>query len=107
MAILNEAGSKRLSVKAWGTEQVIPRAELLKEVKGVHGILCTICDKIDKEVLDAAGKNSPLLLLSFKGPQSTCRITGGGSLKILVRQKKRKKKRKTGGIPIGGGRGIL
>ena len=58
MAILNEAGSKRLSVKAWGTEQVIPRAELLKEVKGVHGILCTICDKIDKEVLDAAGKNS-------------------------------------------------
>ena len=65
MAILNEAGSKRLSVKAWGTEQVIPRAELLKEVKGVHGILCTICDKIDKEVLDAAGKNSPLLLLSF------------------------------------------
>ena len=55
MEILN-AGNKRLAIKSWGTENVIPREDLLKEVKGMHGILCTICDNIDKEVLDAAGR---------------------------------------------------
>lgn len=37
----------------------MPKAELLKGVQGAHGLLCLLSDKIDAEVLDAAGKNPP------------------------------------------------
>ena len=50
-------GSTKLKVKSWNTENVIPRQQLLQEVEGMHGILCTISDNIDKELLDAAGRN--------------------------------------------------
>lgn len=33
----------------------MPRAELLKGVVGAHGLFCLLSDKIDREVLDAAG----------------------------------------------------
>lgn len=33
----------------------MPRAELLKGVQGAHGLLCLLSDKIDAEVLEAAG----------------------------------------------------
>lgn len=33
----------------------VPREKLLESVKGVDGIYCCLNDKIDKEVLDAAG----------------------------------------------------
>ena len=46
---------QKLNVKSWSTENVVPREELLKQVAGVHGILCTLSDQIDKELLDAAG----------------------------------------------------
>lgn len=36
-------------------DSAIPRDELLARVKGVHGILCMLTDKIDQELLDAAG----------------------------------------------------
>ncbi|XP_059163442.1 glyoxylate reductase/hydroxypyruvate reductase-like [Physella acuta] len=39
----------------WDSEEVIPKDELLKKVKGVAAIFCTISDIIDAEVLDAAG----------------------------------------------------
>lgn len=39
----------------WDSDEVIPRAELLKKVQGKDGILCMLTDKIDKELLDAAG----------------------------------------------------
>ncbi|KAK7494190.1 hypothetical protein BaRGS_00014663 [Batillaria attramentaria] len=48
---------QRLTVKHWDSEDAIPRDELLKNVAGVDGILCTISDKIDKELLEAAGSN--------------------------------------------------
>jgi glyoxylate/hydroxypyruvate reductase len=35
----------------------VPREELLKSVAGKDGIYCTLCDKIDKELLDSAGPN--------------------------------------------------
>ncbi|EDQ92697.1 uncharacterized protein MONBRDRAFT_19417 [Monosiga brevicollis MX1] len=35
----------------------MPRAELLEAVKGAHGIVCMLSDKIDKEVIEAAGPN--------------------------------------------------
>lgn len=39
----------------WDFDEPIPRDELLQRVRGVNGILCLLTDKIDAEVLDAAG----------------------------------------------------
>lgn len=39
----------------WDSDEPVPRAELLKGVQGAHGLLCLLSDKIDTEVLDAAG----------------------------------------------------
>ena len=33
----------------------IPREEFLEKVKGVDGLVCMITEKIDEELLDAAG----------------------------------------------------
>ena len=37
------------------TDTAIPRDEFLRRAKGTHGILCMLTDKIDQELLDAAG----------------------------------------------------
>jgi lactate dehydrogenase-like 2-hydroxyacid dehydrogenase len=37
-------------------DEVLPRAELLKQVRGRDGVLCLLTDTIDREVFDAAGK---------------------------------------------------
>ncbi|XP_028029268.1 glyoxylate reductase/hydroxypyruvate reductase [Bombyx mandarina] len=42
-------------VNLWNQPSPVPRAELLKEVAGVNGIYCSLTDKIDTELLDAAG----------------------------------------------------
>ncbi|XP_032410461.1 LOW QUALITY PROTEIN: glyoxylate reductase/hydroxypyruvate reductase [Xiphophorus hellerii] len=59
-----EEGMKILSgatgvceVSQWDSDEPVPRAELLKGVQGAHGLLCLLSDKIDAEVLDAAGPN--------------------------------------------------
>lgn len=39
----------------WDSDEPIPRTELLRGVQGVHGLLCLLSDKVDAEVLDAAG----------------------------------------------------
>ncbi|MEQ2220036.1 hypothetical protein ILYODFUR_001117, partial [Ilyodon furcidens] len=44
-------------VSQWDSDEPIPRSELLKGVQGAHGLLCLLSDKIDDEVLDAAGPN--------------------------------------------------
>lgn len=41
----------------WNQAIPVPRNELLKNVVGKDAIYCTLCDKIDAEVLDAAGPN--------------------------------------------------
>jgi glyoxylate reductase len=43
-------------VDVWEGELPPSRAELLKRVQGVDGLLCLLTDKIDGEVLDAAGE---------------------------------------------------
>ena len=43
-------------VDLYEKDEAIPRTELLKRVKGVEAILCLLTDKIDEEVLKAAGK---------------------------------------------------
>uniref|UniRef100_A0A8C2JL49 Glyoxylate reductase/hydroxypyruvate reductase n=1 Tax=Cyprinus carpio TaxID=7962 RepID=A0A8C2JL49_CYPCA len=55
MKLLQKAGICNLSV--WDSDEPVPRAELLKGVAGAHGLLCLLSDKIDAEVLDAAGPN--------------------------------------------------
>ncbi|XP_061163580.1 glyoxylate reductase/hydroxypyruvate reductase-like [Saccostrea echinata] len=42
-------------VTFWDSDDVIPRKELLKNVKGVDAILCMLTDKINDEVLEHAG----------------------------------------------------
>ncbi|KAF9429797.1 hypothetical protein BGZ76_001103 [Entomortierella beljakovae] len=50
-----EQGFEGIKVVQWKQDSVIPRNELLEMVKGADGILCLLTDKIDKELLDAAG----------------------------------------------------
>lgn len=43
-------------VTCWESDDAIPREDLFKNVKGVDAILCMLTDKIDREVLEQAGK---------------------------------------------------
>uniref|UniRef100_A0A4X2KSA8 Glyoxylate reductase/hydroxypyruvate reductase n=1 Tax=Vombatus ursinus TaxID=29139 RepID=A0A4X2KSA8_VOMUR len=54
-ALLAQTGIFKL--EQWDSDEPISREDLLKGVAGAHGILCLLSDKIDKEVLDAAGSN--------------------------------------------------
>lgn len=53
--ILRHAGTCNVSV--WDSDEPVPRDELLKGVAGAHGLICLLSDRIDREVLDAAGPN--------------------------------------------------
>ncbi|XP_037635885.1 glyoxylate reductase/hydroxypyruvate reductase [Sebastes umbrosus] len=55
MKILSTAAA--CEVSQWDSDEPVPRADLLKGVQGAHGLLCLLSDKIDAEVLDAAGPN--------------------------------------------------
>ncbi|XP_034546872.1 glyoxylate reductase/hydroxypyruvate reductase isoform X2 [Notolabrus celidotus] len=44
-------------VSQWDSDEPVPREEFLKGVQGAHGILCMLSEKIDVELLDAAGPN--------------------------------------------------
>lgn len=52
VSMLKKAGHQ---VKVYPKEQIIPRKELLKGVKGAHAILSLLTDKIDGKVMDTAG----------------------------------------------------
>lgn len=45
----------------WDSDEPIPRTELLQRVQGAHGLLCLLSDKVDVEVLDAAGKSQAVM----------------------------------------------
>lgn len=45
----------RCEVSMWDSDEPLSRAELLAGVQGADGLLCMLSDKIDAEVLDAAG----------------------------------------------------
>jgi lactate dehydrogenase-like 2-hydroxyacid dehydrogenase len=42
-------------VRQWASDAAIPRHELLRQVAGVDGIFCLLTERIDGELLDAAG----------------------------------------------------
>ncbi|BFZ23857.1 hypothetical protein BsWGS_26896 [Bradybaena similaris] len=46
---------EHFDVASWTSDEVVPRSELLEQVKGVDAVFCTISDIIDAELLDAAG----------------------------------------------------
>ncbi|KAM6991271.1 glyoxylate reductase/hydroxypyruvate reductase isoform 2-T2 [Passerculus sandwichensis] len=53
LRLLSQASGCR--VQQWDSDEPVPRAELLAGVAGAHGLLCLLSDRIDREVLDAAG----------------------------------------------------
>jgi glyoxylate reductase len=56
--LLEEQG---YTVKIYSKDQVIPRGELLKQVKGVDALLPLLTDKIDEDVLKAAGPSLKII----------------------------------------------
>lgn len=45
-----------MQFELWDSDDIpVSRKELLQKVKGVDGLLCTLTEKIDAELLDAAG----------------------------------------------------
>uniref|UniRef100_A0A671MCE0 Glyoxylate reductase/hydroxypyruvate reductase n=1 Tax=Sinocyclocheilus anshuiensis TaxID=1608454 RepID=A0A671MCE0_9TELE len=53
--ILRESG--QVQFEMWDSDDPVPRVELLKKVKGCDGILCVLTEKIDAQLLEAAGPN--------------------------------------------------
>ncbi|XP_035983138.1 glyoxylate reductase/hydroxypyruvate reductase isoform X2 [Fundulus heteroclitus] len=49
--------TSKCEVSQWDSDEPVPRTELLRGVQGAHGLVCLLSDKIDAEVLDAAGPN--------------------------------------------------
>ncbi len=49
-------GFPRVQFELWDSDDVpVPRKELLQRVKGADALLCVLTEKIDAELLDAAG----------------------------------------------------
>ncbi|KAG2466757.1 glyoxylate reductase/hydroxypyruvate reductase-like [Polypterus senegalus] len=53
MKILKQSGM--CHIEQWDSDDPVPRQELLKQVSGIDGLLCVLTEKIDAELLDAAG----------------------------------------------------
>ncbi|XP_073698073.1 glyoxylate reductase/hydroxypyruvate reductase [Garra rufa] len=53
--ILRKSG--QVQFEMWDSDDPVPRVELLKKVKGCDGILCVLTEKIDAQLLEAAGPN--------------------------------------------------
>lgn len=52
-----------MQFELWDSDDApVPRKELLQKVKGVDGLLCVLTEKIDAELLDAAGVRTLLEL---------------------------------------------
>ncbi|XP_073405765.1 glyoxylate reductase/hydroxypyruvate reductase-like [Dendrobates tinctorius] len=51
--ILRQSGC--CDIEQWDSDDPVPRSELLKKVVGIQGLYCLLTEKIDKELLDAAG----------------------------------------------------
>ncbi|XP_048451038.1 glyoxylate reductase/hydroxypyruvate reductase-like isoform X1 [Rhincodon typus] len=55
LGLLRDSGI--CDIKHWDSDDTVPRADLLKGVAGIDGLYCLLTEKIDKELLDAAGPN--------------------------------------------------
>lgn len=50
-----ERAQAACNVRLWDSDEPIPRATLLEWVKGIDGLYCLLTERIDDELLDAAG----------------------------------------------------
>ena len=50
-------------VETWAHDDPVPRDVLIKRVAGIDGLLCLLTDKIDAEILTAAGTDTDAVLL--------------------------------------------
>lgn len=48
-------------VELWDSEEPVPKETLLKAVKGISGLFCTVSDTIGVEVLQTAGNTNILI----------------------------------------------
>lgn len=48
---------KECDVTFWDSDEAITKTELIKNVQGIDGLFCLLTDKIDKDVIEAAGPN--------------------------------------------------
>ncbi|XP_072373096.1 glyoxylate reductase/hydroxypyruvate reductase-like isoform X1 [Scyliorhinus torazame] len=55
LRLLSESGI--CNIHQWDSDEPVPKEELLKGIAGAHGLYCMLTDKIDDEVLQAAGPN--------------------------------------------------
>ena len=46
---------EKFDIEQWNCDDLVPRNELLKGVTGKDALFCLLTDKINAEVLDAAG----------------------------------------------------
>lgn len=53
--IVAYCAAEQVELRHWGADDVMPRAALLEQVSGVDGLYCYITDRVDEELLDAAG----------------------------------------------------
>ncbi|KAM6105564.1 glyoxylate reductase/hydroxypyruvate reductase [Pterocles gutturalis] len=53
LRVLRQAGG--CHVQLWDSEEPVPRAELLAGVAGKRALLCLLADRVDRELLEAAG----------------------------------------------------
>jgi hypothetical protein len=49
--------TEKCEVRQWESSNPVPREEFLKQIAGVDAFFCLLTEKINAEVLDAAGKN--------------------------------------------------
>jgi len=53
----DEKLGREFEVEIYEKDEVIPREELLKRIKGMDGVITLLTDKVDKEFFEAAGKS--------------------------------------------------
>ncbi|KAI8342939.1 D-isomer specific 2-hydroxyacid dehydrogenase [Chlamydoabsidia padenii] len=52
---------KNIDLVQWQDDCTMPREQLLKDVKGAEALICMLSDKIDKQVIEAAGPQLKLI----------------------------------------------
>ncbi|XP_063311398.1 glyoxylate reductase/hydroxypyruvate reductase-like [Pelobates fuscus] len=70
LTILKQSGS--CEIEQWDSDDPVPRSELLKKVSGIQGLYCLLTEKIDKELLDAAGPSLKVVSTMSVGYDHIC-----------------------------------
>jgi glyoxylate reductase len=63
LEVLRKAG---LNPQAWSQDVAVSREELLKQVKGAEILVTLLTEKVDSELLDAAGSQLAITTLTWR-----------------------------------------